>query len=214
MKDQELQRVAEEYRKDGYTVVVRPSRSDLPTFLRQSPVDLLAQNDRESVAVRVVSRDQLYDLNPPELDSKPAPGWRYDLVVLPIDGKNGESVLERPGVKDAAADSLIQEAERLAGAGMMRAAMVMALSAVEVAMRDAARREKIDLAKGTTSFALKTLYTNGLISREELDRASECLSVRNEIVHGLQTKQLTNEDIQFLIRLARQLALPTSAEAV
>src|SRR5207248_1964749 len=105
-----------------------------------------------------------------------------ELVVFPPD--NGEQ-LPRHGTELGISDifSLTEEASRALASGARRAAFLMAWAAVEAAMREAARQEAIPLDTKVPSFVLQTLYVDGPISREDYDRAEQCLRVRNSLVH-------------------------------
>jgi len=204
MKDQDLlTRVAEQYRRDGYDV---SQNSDLlPAPLRDRGVDLIAWKDNDHVAIQVKNRDQLYDLVQSTEDADLPPGWRFDLVVYPpkrdsVDvPQNG--VPQPPGY----ALHLIQESEELLKSGSLRAALVLSWSAVEAALREAAQREDIELDGSSLRFALKSLYSAGVIAREDYDQALTYLNLRAEIVHGYQPANLSAEAPRFLLDFARRL---------
>src|SRR6266436_6490686 len=136
MNEQEmLEKVAQEYREEGYDVVVQPSRDLLPEFLVDGTVDLIAQKGEEHVAVQVKGRRQLYDLQPPPIKVAVGSGWRFDIVVYPPDAS--EEV--PPNGNDQGtgyANTLIEEAEQLLHPGTLRAALLLGWSAVEASMRE------------------------------------------------------------------------------
>jgi hypothetical protein len=199
-----LELAAEQYRKEGYTIVVRPGRTELPEGLAGHNVDLLARKGQETVAVQVRRRDQLYDVEPAATEVNALPGWRFDLVVVPVNGRdevpsNGAT----PSVGEV--ESLLGEAEQLLGHGTPRAAFLIAWSAAEGAMREAARRRGLGVEAAVPRFLLKTLLANGLISREDYDRLQHSGDVRSRLAHGLSPGQTDENDIRFLVAFARQL---------
>jgi hypothetical protein len=53
LESQVIAKVADEYRRRGYDVAVKPSGADLPDFLGDFKPDLIARNGTESVVVEV-----------------------------------------------------------------------------------------------------------------------------------------------------------------
>jgi hypothetical protein len=170
----DLERVAAQYRAEGYQVVVRPGDDLLPTFAAGFRPDLLATRGAEGVLVRV-KRDRS-DLEADPDVSRQAEvtnaqhGWRYDLVVL-----SGETPLHRalrdgsePTVEQI--EAMLEEAETLC-AGTPRAGFVLAWAGLEAAMRRAAQRAGIGGAPGTfLSTLIRELYAAGWLSLEDFRR--------------------------------------------
>jgi hypothetical protein len=199
-----LEKVAHRYRQEGYDVTLRPSAADLPAFLANAEVDLIARKGNESVAVQVKRRDELYDIGPLAETVNAQPGWSYDLVVYPRPSDEGiPADATEPG--GSYIDSLLAEADRLLGAGGMRGAFLIAWSAAEAAMREVGRRDAIEVNSNPPRFVLKSLYANGLMSREDYERLEHCYSVRSALIHGARPASLEGDDIQFLAAFARQL---------
>jgi hypothetical protein len=218
MNEQEfLTKIAEDYCSQGYAVITHPDKDHLPGGLGDLGVDLLAQRGDETVAVRLRSRSQLYDLNglhPLSEGPKLPPGWRLDLIVLPPEG-GVEIPRDGAEVGPEYITSLAEEAHRVLAAGAMRAAFVLAWAATEAAMREAARRDGVAIDREVPRFILKTLYSNGLISREDYDRVDQCFHTRNAVVHGFAPAKLQAQDIEFLLDLAERLLSqePTRADS-
>ncbi len=205
MNEQELlAKVAEQYRQEGYDVKVHPGAADLPSSVPDGGIDLLARRGDEFVAVRVKTRDELYDLEPLAEAVRAVPGWRYDLVVAP---QNGSDDLPPDGAEQGPGyiESLLAEADHLLGTQAARGAFLIAWSAIEAAMRAAARREGVAVGNDPPRLLVKTTYANGIISREDFERLERCLEVRNSLVHGVQTNRLETDDTKFLVAAARRL---------
>ncbi len=210
-----LEKIGEDYRKEGYLVLTHPDQDQLPQHLGDLRLDLLARRGEEVVAVQVKSRDQLYDLQDLQQLAERVegePGWRLDVVVFPP--KGGVEVPRdgaEPGVGHI--QSLAEEATRALGAGVLRAAFLLAWAAVEAAMRAAARREGLAIDREVPPFVLKTLYSNGLISREDYNRVEQCFQVRNALVHGFAPSKFESADVEFLLDFARRLLSPEPVQA-
>jgi hypothetical protein len=201
-----LLQLADQYRSEGYDVSTA-GEGTLPPELSnlRDHVDLIARKNGRSVAIEVKRRDQLYQLNPPEAARIQAlPGWSYDLAVYPPDGID-DIPLEDGEPSPEYVESLLAEARRALDLDQNRAAFLVAWSAVETAMRTAARREDLDIERGVPRFVLTTLYSDGVVSDEDYERLRVCLNKRNRLVHGLPVDQLEPGEIEFLIECARHL---------
>jgi hypothetical protein len=205
----------EEFRKEGYVVIMHPEKDHLPQNLRDLRIDLLARRGEQVIAVQVKSRDQLHDLGDYKQLAdrlKMEPGWEPELVVFPPE--NGEQ-LPRDGTKLGVGEilSLTEEASRTFAVGALRASFLVAWAAVEAAMREAARQEGIAIDREVPRFLLQTLYTNGIISREDYDQVEHCFRVRNALVHGFAPPKLEAADVEFLLNFAGRLLRPEPVQA-
>ena len=133
----ELERVADQYRSEGYAVVVRPQPAGL-NGLGGIAADLLATRGGESVVVRVV-RSRADVEGDPTVSRHAAAvneraGWRYDLVVLEkgTDEPPPESVAEPT---DEQLLAMIEHARKASAAGFKSMALTHAWAALEAAMR-------------------------------------------------------------------------------
>src|SRR5690349_19114398 len=138
-----LLQLADQYRSEDYDVTVA-AEATLPPELSKlrDHVDLIARKNGKSIAIEVKRRDQLYQLNPPEAARIQAlPGWSYDLAVYPPDGVD-DIPLEDGEPSPEYVESLLAEAQRALDLDQHRAAFLVAWSAIETAMRTAARREE------------------------------------------------------------------------
>jgi hypothetical protein len=203
-----LQQVEDRYKSEGYRVTRAAGKGVLPAPIAhlRDDVDLIAQKDDKFIAIEIKRRDQLYDLAPPleEAVKRHLPGWSYDLIVYPPDGVDGIP-LEDGEPSPEYVESLLAESGQLLRLEKPRAAFLVGWAAIESSMRTAARREPLDIGDGSPGFVLKSLFSNGLISREDFDRLRRSLDDRNRLVHGLATDRLGPEDVRFLIEFAGQL---------
>src|SRR5947209_6534009 len=95
--DNELTRVADQYRSQGYAVTLRPQGAQLPAFAAGFHPDMLATKEEVRVLVQV-KKDQEALRRDPDTSRmaeviNAQPGWRFDLVVLNKDAEP-EGVVE------------------------------------------------------------------------------------------------------------------------
>src|SRR5205823_11419740 len=108
--------------------------------------------------------------------------------------------------------SLIEEGENLLNAGSIRAAFIIACSALEAAMRETAFHEKIEAENVSPRFIVKSLYSGGLVSREDFEKIGEYMSLRNDLVHGFEATGISADAPQYLLDVARRLLNEESAK--
>lgn len=202
-----IQKVAEDYTRSGYRVTTRPGPDQLPPVLAGVGVDLIARDAKETVAVQVKRRAELYDLiDVRELAERveATAGWRLHVVAAPGNG-DGEVPEYGEELDSRRIQELVQEAESGLAAGSLRSAFLVAWAAAEASMREAARRTGVLTEREAPRFVLKTLYANGLISREDYDDLQRHYRVRSALVHGLEPPTLTEADVRSLLRFVGEM---------
>jgi len=180
-----LEQIAERYRKDGFDVLIRPSTSDLPAFLANTPVDLVARKGDHVIALKA-NQGGDSDEEPVEVDA--------DLGI------------------DAAIEQ-IAEAEHLLNPRTMRAALVMAWAAFEASTRAVLQPGKSAFAGGSPRQLVEELGSRGIVAEEEHGKLQQAFYLRNAIVHGVRPEEVPPELVPFLLGTARrllQMASPTS----
>lgn len=206
--EEELQRVAESYRAEGYRVTVRPQPAQLPPFAADLGADILASKDDQNILVQVKGRRE--DLaTMPDLAKRAdlvnsQQGWRFDLVVL-----EPENPLERVIHKAAEPTSeqikqLLDRAAKSGEAGLWDVACVYAWAALEAAMRQV-RSDAELYGRTAPNELLTTLYSNGFLSRGEFDRLREAFRVRTQLVHGFIPQAIEPALVTDVIAVARKL---------
>ena len=202
-----LEQVAQQYRDRGYDVVLQPKRPELPAPISKLHPDLLARKDDDIVVVEVKTRESLRSKPLASELAKAVrsqPGWRFELIIanpeqdvfLPV----GTQLLEEQEVAQRLA-----EARALLDKGHLEAALLLAWSAAEAAMRLIAEREGIVLERQNPPFLLKQLATEGVLSREAYSKLWELMELRNAVAHGHRPPQLDPALIEGLAELATRL---------
>jgi hypothetical protein len=208
--DSALQRVAQRYRSAGYDVIVRPQGEAVPSFARDLEPDIIATRGDQHIVVEVKS--DLSDLaEDRSLPSKAEivnaqPGWRFDVVILEQLPSVEQLALASAAPSRKQIKGLINHAERSALAGDSLSAFLVAWAGLEAAMRHLSRLADIAPARPTGATVLiRSLFSSGFLSSEELERLDEANQMRNQIVHGLSAPRIRRVDVDYVIVLARRL---------
>jgi hypothetical protein len=206
-RDQALSRAAQTYESDGYHVIVRPTGDQLPPFAVGHAVDLIATQGNERVIVQV--KESRHDLarDPdiiPLVEAATRAGWQLDLMVLGVEDpiakiENGAE-LHRDQIEEQ-----LRHAERMAAAGELVVSCILAWSALEATMRRTARHAGITLKTTSPPSMIRSLYSHGLLSREEFDHLDETIPYRSGAIHGMSVPGLTREVPTYVIEVARKL---------
>lgn len=185
--------VAENYRAEGYDVVVAPGVAEIPFSLGGHRPDLLVRKGSDRVLVEVKSRaDRLsFDrLHSVVEEVKRHPGWRFVLVTpqdIPGADLNGDDD-DRFSWEEI--ESRTDRAQRLFDSGDSEAAFLGLWIAFERLLRLQVRQISLPVDRLAPSIMIRQLYSLGEISSEEYERAVECLKVRHRVVHGLSSPGL------------------------
>jgi len=186
-----VEQVADQYRRDGYVVLIRPSAAERPPFLANLEVDLIAKRANENVVVEVkngAGTNRRAEIEVGYLASvvNDEPGWRFDLVRLNSSPDSDEFVRQGEERSEVEIRAMASEARQLVQLKMLEPALLVAWAAFEAAMRQAAHREGIPLDRKAPQFVLSTVTIEGLISKEEYEIARQAMRSRNAIAHGLK----------------------------
>ena len=72
-------------------------------------------------------------------------------------------------------------------------------------MRRTARDNGISLTSYSPQYLVRTLYSNGLLGRQELDRLSGAITIRNAAAHGMATPKLDVGICYYVVSVAHEL---------
>ena len=208
--EEELERIAQTYRDEGYVVLAHPGDDQLPEFAKSSVVDLLATQDQEGILIRV-KKDRV-DLRADPGVAKQAeitnsqPGWRYDLILLgqqnPV--QRAARMSGEPTIGQI--EQMLDEAEVVIKNGSPRAGFVLAWAGLEAAMRRYAQLSGLDGRIYTQPTVLvREVYGVGGISPDDFHRLEAARHLRTEVVHGLAPSAIESTTVQGVIDTARRL---------
>ncbi|MFP4337551.1 MAG: hypothetical protein ACLFQP_06435 [Halothece sp.] len=205
---EELLKIAEEYRNQGYEVSIHPSVEDLPDFLKNYRPDLVARRGNEATVIEVKSRSSLDSSSMQYLRHlaqilEKNPGWQFKLVMRNPEeftySPQAEGSLQAPEIQ-----SQLQFAKRLA-TEHPASALLYSWSLVEATLRLVAEHEGLTLERVDPPYLVKHLATEGAISRSEYQLLMNVFSLRNAVAHGFKTTQLKQESVHDLIQITKEL---------
>ncbi len=169
--EQEVNRIASEYRSEGYDTVTHPGSDRLPAFANDLGVDILAHRGDEMVLIQVK-----WDRSEVEADQRVQrladailanPPWRNDLVILQKDDpiKKAIRAVGEPSPDKIvemldSIDSLLKTCDSASHLPNLRNAianstLVMAWAALEAAMRHVCRNIELYMPKYTPGELLR-----------------------------------------------------------
>jgi hypothetical protein len=189
-EEEGIRAVAERYRKLGYEVIVEPRPSLLPAGLRRFHPALVARNGNENVLIEVKSKASLD--RSPELPAVAQAverllGWRFELVIVNPELSSSVPVTGAPLSRVEIAKRL-NEARKLNSLGHLQAAVLLAWSAAEAALRRAAAKGSFNPMGYGPAAILKELYSLGKLSADVYETLNGALEVRNALAHGFRDK--------------------------
>ena len=213
LERQRAHALAEEYRSRGYEVIEMPSPEQLPEFLAGYRPDLLIRKGDEGTVVEVKSRSSL--VKDPQirelarlLGSKP--NWNFELVVVreeeQLSAPEGTRPFEREDILRG-----IEAAEKLFEVGFAEAALVLAWTTSEAAVRLLTEAEGIELDRHTPLYVLKQAVMHGVISRDEYNFLTNIMKYRNALAHGFKVVDFDPAFVKELISITQRLLQSTTA---
>ncbi len=205
---EELLKIAEQYRNQGYEVSIHPSVENLPDFLKNYRPDLVVRRKNEAAVIEVKSRSSLDSSSRQYLRHlaqiiEENPGWQFKLVMRNPEEftylSQAESSLQAPDIQ-----SQLQVVKKLA-IDHPESALLYSWSLVEATLRLVAEHEGLTLERVDPPYLVKHLATEGVISRSQYQLLMNVFSLRNAIAHGFKTTQLKQESLHDLINTTEQL---------
>ena len=192
--------IAEDYRRQGFTVLENPSPEQLPEFLAGFRLDLVAERASnssgsgvESVVVVVTARHKIG--KEPKIGElaellRDKPEWKFELALIET-----EALLEIPEVAVAFGLKEIlgyqYEAGKLLNAGFNEAAVLTAWAAAEATVRFLLEEDGQLMEAGEGSperFTMPRLLSSavyhGVISRADYFKLIEAKRQRDAFAHG------------------------------
>jgi len=208
LEREELLKIAEQYRNQGYEVLIQPSVENLPDFLQNYRPDLVVRRGNEAAVIEVKSRSSLNSSSMQYLRHlaqivEENPGWEFKLVMRNPEeftySPQAESSLQAPEIQ-----SQLQVARKLAKEHPA-SALLYSWSLTEATLRLIADHEGLTLKRVDPPYLVKHLATEGVISRSDYQQLMSILSLRNDIAHGFKTTELKQESVHNLIKMTEGL---------
>lgn len=190
----ELQRV---YLDQGYEVVFKPERDDLPEFLQNIGgyrPNAIARRGTEGIVIEVVSRGSLgispY-LRDLALSVGKVPGWQLRLIELDPDVSRYLSSAERSLTREEIQSCLAQIENLCRGkiTTNLGIELVYLYSLAEAMLRILAEMEAIENWQSLNFSALITLLSHaGILATSQAQLLNELAAIRNAIAHGFRPR--------------------------
>ena len=207
--DNDIRRVAQEYRDEGYAVVERPTPAQLPAFaVGFTPELLVTRGTRHAlVSVKQDRSEFEADANLVRLAevTNAQPGWQHDFAILRANDplrrlrrKVGQPTPEQ-------IEAMLSEAERVVELVTPRAAVALAWGGLEAAMRRYAQRVGVRGAgEAETPVLVGELYARGDLSQDDFDQLQDARRRGSVVVHGLAPSEIDAETVHADIALAKR----------
>jgi REase_AHJR-like len=216
--EQRLDQLAESCRARGYTVVIKPSPSDLPEFAKDFHVEIIAMRADGNVlaAVKKNQFDLEADRELPRYADVVArqSGWRLDLHVLGPEDQPVSDIREARELTEQDIRQAIDSVERMLGAGFEQPALIAAWAVLEAAMRRRLQAEGEEAGWGSSPRTmLNELYSAGVLESRDFRNLEDLYHARNAIVHGFCPPVLERSAVTFLLEKTRRLLDESRAEA-
>jgi hypothetical protein len=205
-----LQEIADAYLAKGYQVTLQPDSENLPKFLEGTRPDLIARSGDDSVLVEVkVGTETSASESYQELANrvKREKGWRFRLVI--VDPKSTDTLpVDDPILKISEIEARLDQTRALIGQQANDAALLLGWTLLEGMLRLLAQRDELPLEQAPVELLSRELYSQGVISADDLESIKRMLKIRNGIAHGFSTRagaDLVEELNQLLDRLFDEL---------
>jgi hypothetical protein len=206
-EQERLQSIADEYRNKGYEVILQPDSSQLPEFLHPYQPDLIAQMGEETIIIEVKSRRSLAqapwvrEMARSILEKE---GWKFELVLVGSEAEISVSEKAHPLNEKEIFQSL-EQAQELFEAGFTGASLLQAWSATEAGLRLLAQREGLEAYPTSPAQLVKSLVTEGVISRAEYELLTDVMNLRNALAHGYNVEDYDSAIVTQLINVVFHL---------
>jgi len=189
MEQEKVEKLADDYRKKGYAVRLRPSSDDVPLFLRQFAPDLIATSSAGNIVVQVKAFPQFDAEEARELAEvvEQNPGWRFEVLLV-----NPPVAPDIPAQEELADDEqvtrMLENAETLTREGHLEAAGLIAYSALETILRRRAQSAAPQIERQSSARVLKELYSLGRIHPDTFEKLLPLMEFRNAVAHGFRPR--------------------------
>lgn len=201
-----LARLRPEYERKGYRFVAEPPERLLPPFLRGYRPDAIALKGDGGAIIEVTRRqgDQaVEELASISREVSSHSGWEFH-VVFAGDDPDGDAVRFTPTRADVERE--LAAVQTLVGAGHVRAALVMAWAVFEAV----ARAQPIDDGEApkhrTPLQVVERLAMYGFLEPDTARRLRACAKLRNAVVHGDFSVDVTPDAVTALVAAIRNIA--------
>jgi uncharacterized protein YutE (UPF0331/DUF86 family) len=193
-----LQTLVPGYEADGFSVFLHPTREMLPPFLRGYQPDAMAVRADKKIVIEIKSDANRHAVRMERLQQilSDHPEWEFRVYYVP--NSVGDEDIEVSRIPDI--DAALAEVDQLKQAGHLRAALMMAWSALEAASRALLPQ---NLARPqSVARLIEALAAEGVVTPSEADSLRKAVSARNAATHGDFAVPITEQDLDQIIAAA------------
>lgn len=184
-----MQKLAQQYEKEGYQVYCEPNRSYMPFDLGSYRPDLLVMKSKDEgyiIEIKTGAKhlviDRFREIAEIVAQHK---GWRFLLVTSDDVFSREVHLLSQEQIS-----ARQQTGKKLLSLGEIEGAFWIFWSSFEAVLRKQAEQVAIPIEKLPTVALIKHLYSQGEISMEQFDNTMILLETRNRLAHGGQVHDL------------------------
>jgi hypothetical protein len=210
---EQLLKVAEDYRNQGYEVAFHPNPDDKPVFLKNYRPDMIVRRGDESVVVQINSASSLNSsdryLSSLSKVVEKQQGWRLEFVMLNPEDAPTALPQSDGSLQIQDIESRLSVAKQITSQNL-ESAVLYCWALVEATLRLLAEKEELSLKNFNPQYLVKYLTYEGVISRSDYQLLMNALSLRNTIAHGFKTSQLTDNSVHELIAVTEKLLVELS----
>jgi hypothetical protein len=184
-----LDALAVEYRKKGYAVQIHPRAEELPPFLRDYDIDIVATSSVGNVVVQVRASSRFDADEALKLAEavERNPGWRFEMAFVSPPVAPDVPVQEELA-DDQKVTRMLENAETLSNEGHIEAAGLIAWSALETVLRRRAQSAAPEIERQSSARVLKKLYDLGGLNPQTYEKINQLMQFRNAVAHGFQPR--------------------------
>lgn len=197
-KELELQ---EKYSSLGYSVLLNPSREELPFDLGNYRPDLICTKENEILIIEIKSGHWRHDLDKYKEIAKKVSKYKNAKFLLIQSETNDIKQVNIPET-DSDTNAAIKKIEMLIKLEINDAALMFAWNLTVANLRRLLKSEfKID-TNINDKVLINQLYSDGIISMSLYDKLIEFMKLRNEVAHSINL-QISKDMPQKLLNLAQ-----------
>lgn len=204
-----VRQVARQYEKNGYKVVIKPQRNDIPSFIKNYEPDIIAKSESDNVVIEIKRRADFATIEKlretADIINKRA-NWRFELIV--ISGSEESSEQRRKSTQELGQDDItnnLSTVHEMLQKGYLDSAFLLLWGTFESIARQLLLIDNKNLNNKTPLVLIKTLFSFGYLTRTDLDNLENLFGTRNQIVHGYKATNFDKKNIDKLIAIVKKL---------
>lgn len=204
--ERKIREIANEYTKKGYDVIIQPSQSQLPNFIKGFEPDIVARHKNENVLIEVKTRQDKSEIQKFESiinEINKRENWRFEVIFT-----NTKETTLNANRFDPLSNTLIaeriNEINKLIQYKSFEAAFLLGWSTLEAVIRQKLNNENKDISDRTTLSVIKTIYSLGLLNQNDYRTLQITNNLRNTLIHGFQ-QNIDKHNIDNILQIINNL---------